>query len=88
MIARRFTIRVEAAHRTGIPDWNEENHRLISPKPGFSNPTPEQTTVEVWGRGTATFETRKTGAAAGPQPVRLGNKQPTETSSGETQWER
>ena len=32
MIERRFTIRVEAAHRTGIPDWNEENHRLISPK--------------------------------------------------------
>ena len=56
MIERRFTIRVEAAHRTGIPDWNEENHRLISPKPGFSNPTPEQTTVEVFGRGTATFE--------------------------------
>ena len=51
MIERRFTIRVEAAHRTGIPDWNEENHRLISPKPGFSNPTPEQTTVEVWGEG-------------------------------------
>ena len=33
-------------------------------------------------------KTRKTGAAAGPQPVRPGNKQPTETSPGETQWER
>ena len=48
MIERRFTIRVEAAHRTGIPDWNEENHRLISPKPGFSNPTPGWSQEIFW----------------------------------------